>query len=86
MSVRDLGDKKIKKIKINSIMSVEYKKFDKGIIQHIGNIEVDKCLVIRAEVDDHVLKNFEFYGNNAEALERFSTNLNLFIDYKRKDR
>jgi len=48
--MRDIGDKKIKKIKINSITSVEYRKWDQGIIRHIPKIEEDKCLVIRAEM------------------------------------
>jgi len=35
---RDLKDKKIKKIKLSNIQSVDYSQFDKGIIKHISKI------------------------------------------------
>ena len=84
--MRDIGDKKIKKIKISCITSVEYKKWDQGIIRHITKIEEDKCLVIRAEMEDKVIKNFEFYGNNVEGVSRFASNLSMFLEYNRKER
>ena len=56
--MRDIGDKKIKKIKISSITSVDYKMWDQGIIRHITKIEEDKCLVIRADMEDKTNKNF----------------------------
>lgn len=36
--MRDIGDKKIKKIKLSAISSVDYGKFDQGIIRHISKI------------------------------------------------
>jgi hypothetical protein len=81
---RDLKDKKIKKIKLSNVQSVDYSQFDKGIIKHISNIENGKCLVIRALAEDGKIKNFEFVGNLAEPLERFASNLKLFVEYAKK--
>lgn len=53
-------------------------------MKHISKFDLDKCLVIRAVMEDNRPKNFEFYGNNAEALERFANNLILFLEYVRK--
>ena len=43
---------------MSAIANVDYGKFDQGIIKHISKIENDKCLIIRAEVEDKKLKNF----------------------------
>lgn len=49
-------------------------------MKHISRIEDEKCLIIRATTEDNnKLKNYEFYGNNAEALERFANSLNQFL-------
>lgn len=81
---RDLKDKKIKKIKLVNIQSVDYCQFDKGIIKHISDIKETNCLVIRALAEDNKIKNFEFVGNLAEPLERFANNLKLFVEYAKK--
>ena len=60
---RDVEDRKVKKIPIKNIQSVEYKKFDKGILKHMKGTEEEKCLVIRALAEDNKIKNFEFVGH-----------------------
>jgi hypothetical protein len=42
--------------------------------------------MIRAMIEDKSMKNFEFYGNNAEGLERFANNLSMFLEYNRRER
>lgn len=69
---------------MSDISNVEYKKFDKGIIRHVSKIEEDKCLVIRALAEDNKIKNYEFVSNLVEPLERFATNLKLFVEYTKK--
>ena len=48
---------------MRNVQSVEYKKFDKGILKHMKGTEEEKCLVIRALAEDNKIKNFEFVGH-----------------------